>query len=129
MVSAFREIDVLNDLYTEDSPSEVNLKRLAQLLQVEQKALAEAFDISEAALSKKPYAPHNMALKQWLAIFNLIIRIISESEPTLTPEAIKVKMQRWLKLPRPEFDNQSAIDFMLKGKARRVINILEQLST
>ena len=65
-------------------------------------------------------------LKQWLLIFNLIIKIIGESESELAPTAIKVKMQRWLKMPRPEFDDKSALEFMLKGKTRQVRNILEQ---
>jgi hypothetical protein len=128
MVAAFKEIEVLDDLYTSESPSEINLKRLASLLDLKDKDLAEAFNIDPTTLSKNPYASSNPILKQWMTIFNLIIRIISESEPVLTPSEIKVKMQRWLKLPRPEFNGNSSVDEMRKGRARRVKNLLEQLA-
>jgi hypothetical protein len=121
-----KEIDVLEDLYTDENPSEINLKQLAQLLQINQNVLAEALEMPESAISKKPYAPNNQVLKQWLNIFNLIIKIIEASEPALSSQQVKIKMQRWLKLPRPEFNSQSALDFMLKGKARKVKNLLEQ---
>ena len=128
MVAAFKEIEVLDDLYTSESPSEINLKRLASLLDLKDKDLAEAFNIDPTMLSKNPYASSNPILKQWMTIFNLIIQIISESEPDLTPSEIKVKMQRWLKLPRPEFNGKSSVDEMRKGRARRVKNLLEQLA-
>jgi hypothetical protein len=111
---------------SEDNPSEINLKRLANLLQIKQTDLAHALEMQDSAISKKPYAPNNQVLKQWLNIFNLIIKIIESSEPTLTAEQVKIKMQRWLKMPRPEFNSQSALDFMLNGKARKVRNLLEQ---
>lgn len=124
--NSFKDLDVLEDLYTQENPTEVNLKRLAELLDIKQKQIAESFHLDESKISKNPYASQNQTLKQWLLIFNLIIKIIGESEPELAPPAIKVKMQRWLKMPRPEFDNKSALEFMLKGKTRQVRNILEQ---
>ena len=124
--NSFKDLDVLEDLYTQENPAEVNLKRLAEMLDIKQKQLAEGLHLDESAISKKPYASQSQILKQWLLIFNVIIKIIGESESELSPAAIKVKMQRWLKLPRPEFDNKSALEFMLKGKTRQVRNILEQ---
>ncbi len=128
MTMAFKEIEVLDDLYTAESPSEINLKRLAVLLDLKDKDLAEAFKIDPTVFSKSPYASSHPGLKQWMVIFNLIIRIISEAEPTLPPSEIKIKMQRWLKLPRPEFNGNSAVDEMRKGKIRQVKNLLEQLT-
>ena len=122
-----KEIDVLNDLYTEERPSEINLKRLAALLGILDKDLATAFKLDPSTISKNPYASSNPVLAQWMVVFNLIIKIISESEPELATEQIKVKMQKWLKLPRPEFDGRSAVDEMQKGRVRKVKNILEQL--
>ena len=124
--SHIKELEVLEELYTDESPSEINLKKLSGMLGVSQKDLAAALDMSEGVLSKKPYAPHNQTLKQWQLIFNLIIKIVSSSEPLLSATEVKVKMQRWLKMPRPEFDNGSAVDLMLKGRARKVKNLLEQ---
>jgi len=123
----FKEIDVLNDLYTEESPSEINLKRLAVLLGLKDKELAEAFRLDPSVMSKNPYASSNPVLTQWMVVFNLIIKIISEGEPQLSPEEIKIKMQKWLKLPRPEFNGNSAVIEMQKGRVRKVKNILEQL--
>ncbi|MGK5086674.1 hypothetical protein WDW86_03885 [Bdellovibrionota bacterium FG-2] len=128
MAVAFKEIEVLDDLYTPEGHSQINLKRLATLLDLNDKDIAEAFKIDPTALSKNPYASSNPVLKQWMTIFNLIIRIISEAEPELAPADIKVKMQKWLKLPRPEFKGNSAVDEMRRGKARRVKNLLEQLA-
>jgi hypothetical protein len=128
MAGAFKEIEVLDDLYTSESPSEINLKRLATLLDLNDKDVAEAFKLDPTAVSKSPYASSNPVLKQWMNVFNLVIRIISESEPDLGPVDTKIKMQRWLKLPRPEFGGNSAVDEMRRGKARRVKNLLEQLA-
>ncbi len=127
MAIAFKELEVLNDLYTPESPSEINLKRLATLLDLKDKDLADAFKIDPTTLSKNPYASSNPVLKQWITIFNLIIIIISEAEPELSPNGIKIRMQKWLKLPRPEFNGNSAVDEMRKGKSRLVKNLLEQL--
>lgn len=126
MAAHLKEIEILEELYTDDNPSEINLKRLAVLLQIKQTDLADALEMQDSAISKKPYAPNNQILKQWLNIFNLIIKIVESSEPDLSAARVKIKMQRWLKMPRPEFNSQSALDFMLKGKARKVKNLLEQ---
>jgi len=122
-----RDIDVLEELYTEENPSEINLKNLANLLGLTGKDLAGALHIDATVLSRNPYDSSNKYLKQWMMVFNLIITIIADSEPSLSDDQIKVKMQRWLKLPRPEFQGDSALEYMIKGKIRRVKNLLEQV--
>ncbi len=128
MAAPLNEINVLEELYDKDG-SDINLKYLANLLSIQDKELAKALHMNETSFSKKPYAPQNEALKEWLGIFNLIISIINDAEPNLSKDLIKVKMQRWLKLPRPEFNNKTPIEFMLLGKSRRVKNLLEQMSS
>ena len=91
------------------------------------KDLAGALHIDATVLSRNPYDSSNKYLKQWMMVFNLIITIIADSEPSLSDDQIKVKMQRWLKLPRPEFQGDSALEYMIKGKIRRVKNLLEQV--
>jgi hypothetical protein len=126
MGQSLRELKILDELYDEQS-SDINLKRLARLLGLQAKVLAKALDISESVLSRKPFVSNNEALNHWLLIFNLIIDIILEAEPHLPSEQVKLRMQRWLKLPRPEFNNKTPIEFMISGKSRRVKNFLEQL--
>ncbi|MCH2533966.1 MAG: MbcA/ParS/Xre antitoxin family protein [Bdellovibrionales bacterium] len=122
-----KEIDVLEELYTKENPTEINLKKLAKLLGVKDKEIATALGVDATSLSRKPYASSNPKLKQWHSLFNLIIRIFAEADPELTNEQIKIKMQRWLRTPRPEFNDRTALDEMLKGRSRKVRNLLEQL--
>lgn len=125
--TAFKEIDVLQELYTDERPSDINLKKLAGLLGLQDVELANALQVNPSSFSRSPYAPGNAALSQWFGIFNLIIEIIHQANPDLSAEEVKLKMQRWLKLPRPEFDNQTPLEAMLKGKSRKVRNLLEQM--
>jgi hypothetical protein len=53
------------------------------------------------SFSKNPYASSNPVLKQWNALFQSHHPDHFKAEPTLSPPEIKIKMQRWLKLPRP----------------------------
>lgn len=122
-----KEMEVLEELYTADNPSEINLKSLATLLGVPDKEVASALKMSASVFSKKPYASSNPVLKQWHNLFNLIIRVFAESDPDLSAQDIKIKMQRWLKTPRPEFDGQTALDELLQGRIRKVRNLLEQM--
>lgn len=124
---AFKEIDVLRELYTEERPSDINLKNLAGLLGLQDVELAKALQLNQSSFSRSPYAPGNPALNQWFGIFNLIIEIIHQADPELAAEEVKLKMQRWLKLARPEFDNQTPLETMLNGKSRKVRNLLEQM--
>jgi hypothetical protein len=123
-----RELAVLESLYTTDRPSDVNLKLLAEFLNVTAKQVAEGLELNESTVSRNPYAPNSAHLKQWQIIFSLIIEIIVTADPALSSEEVRIKMQRWLKLPRPEFSDKSSVDLMLEGKARRVRNLLEQLA-
>lgn len=124
---AFKELEVLKELYADERPAEINLKRLASLMGVSDNDLAKALDISSSAFSRTPYASTSPSLNQWMAIFNLVIEIIKRAEPSLTAEETKLKMQRWLKLARPEFQNKTPLEMMLSGKSRQVNNMLEQL--
>ena len=122
------EIEVFDPLYTEDRPSDINLKKLSELLGIRQDKLAKALKINPTTLSKSPYAkPTNKTLSKWMAVFNQIISIIAETEPELNADEIRLKMQKWIKIPRPDFSGDSALDYMLKGKINRVSNLLEQI--
>lgn len=125
--SPLRELDVLEELYSEENPSEINLKNLSSLLGLQHNQLGDALKINSSAMSRHPYASESTILKQWLTIFTTIIQIVSKTEPHLTNEQIKIKMTRWLKLARPEFDEKSALDLMLKNKSRKVLGVLEQI--
>jgi len=122
------ELKVLDPLYIDSNPSEVNLDCLSDLMRIKKNELAKAFRITPQRLSANPYDSSNSVLKKWMLVFNLLITIISDTEPGLSEGDVRAKMLRWLRMPRPEFLGNSALDFMLKGKVRRVINLLEQLS-
>ena len=127
MSTHLKEMEVLEELYTEDNPSEINLKKLAKLLDLNDQEVARALKMNTSAFSRNPYASANPTLKEWHMLFNMIVRIFAESDPTLPTEQLKVKMQRWLNTPRPEFGSKTAKEVMLKGGARRVRNLLEQM--
>ncbi len=128
MAKPMIEIEVFDPLYTEERPSDINLKKLSELLGINQVSLAKALKINPTILSKSPYAKStNVTLKKWMVVFNQIISIIAETEPKLDAEEIRLKMQKWIKIPRPDFSGESALDYMLKGKINRVANLLEQI--
>lgn len=124
--SPLREIQVLNDLFDEKS-SKINLHHLATFFNVKDKELAEALEMNPSTMSRNPLANPNSTVKTWLSIFNLLIQVIDQAEPGLTPEQVKPKMQRWLNLPRTELEDKTPLEYMLKGKNRKVKLILEQL--
>lgn len=123
-----KELEVLEPLYTTERPSEVNLKLLANFFEVPASKVAKALGISESALSKNPYAGDNSHLKQWQSIFTLLVDIFATADPNLQAQELRIRMQRWLKLSRPEFESKTPLEMMLSGKARKVKNLLEQLS-
>lgn len=123
----FRELEVLKELYVEERPMEINLKRLAEMLGVQDADLANAMNLAPSTFSRTPYASSNQALNQWMGVFNLIIDVVQKAEPELSAEEIKLKMQRWLRLARPEFQSKTPLEMMLAGKTRPVRNLLEQL--
>ena len=122
-----KETDILNNLYGENShASDFDLKKIADFFGVNAGLVASAVGMSESALSKNPYS-NKKPVKQWQSIFNLLIEIITDAEPQLSNEEVRVKMQRWLKLSRPEFQDKTPVDMLLSGKAKKVKNLLEQL--
>lgn len=119
---------VLEDLFAKDS-SEIDSTNLAKLLGVNKKVMAEALKLDPSSLSRTNIDPTNNTVKSWLLIFNLFIELVQQDEPQLSKEQIQVKMSRWLKLPNTQLGNLSPLDIMLKGKARKVIHLLEQLNS
>jgi hypothetical protein len=126
MNSTAKEIQVLENFFDKESPK-INLKTLADFFGKTQGEVAAALNLDPSAVSRNPLTNPDGKIKSWLAIFNLIIEVIGEAEQELTPEQIKSKMQKWLVLPRPEFESQSPLEYMLKGKSRKVKIYLEQL--
>jgi len=120
-------MEVLEDLFTEENPTEMNLKKLADLVGVKDREMAESLKMDATAFSKNPYASSNPKVKQWHAVLNLIIRIFAESEPALTSGQIRTKMQQWIITPRPEFNSRTALEEIMRGRARKVKNLLEQM--
>lgn len=122
------KIDVLENLYAHDSPN-IEISNLASMLKISQKQLADALDLDASTVSRKEIGTNNKALRKWMIVFNLLIDLIKKTEPELARDKIQLKMNRWLKHPNSHFGNEAPLDLMLKGKARRVINLLEQLSS
>jgi hypothetical protein len=127
MAALMRQDDVLEELYTEENPSEINLKKLANLFGVTHKEMAETLKVETSSFSKNPYLSSSNVLKQWRIIFNLFIDVVDQSESELSSEEVKVKMQRWLKAPNLDLDDKSPLEMMMSGKARKVRSLLEQL--
>lgn len=125
MNSTAKEIQVLENFFDTNSPK-VNLKILADFFGKSDADIAIALNLDPSVVSRNPLATPDGKVKTWLSIFNLIIEIISEADPSLSAEQIKSKMQKWLVLPRPEFDFQTPLEYMLKGKSRKVKMFLEQ---
>lgn len=122
MASTVREVEVLEGFFDKESPK-INVQYLADFFGVEQKEVTSALDIATATALASPEGK----VRTWLAIFNLLVEVITEAEPELTNEAVKQRMKVWLNLPRPEFESQTPLRFMLKGKGRKVKVLLEQL--
>lgn len=126
MSATMKEVKVLEGFFDKDTPK-INLKTLADFFGKTQAEVAVALKMDASAISRNPLATPEGKIQAWLSIFNLVIEVITQAEPNLTPEQIKGKMQKWLVLPRPEFESQSPLDYMLKGKGRKVKFYLEQL--
>lgn len=126
MKAMSKEIQVLEGFFDKDTPK-INLKVLADFFGKPQADIANALQLDPTAVSRNPLATPDGKIKAWLAIFNLIIEVVSQAEPELTSDQIKGKMQKWLVLPRPELESQTPLECMMKGKSRKVKFYLEQL--
>ncbi|MBC8548730.1 MAG: DUF2384 domain-containing protein [Bacteriovoracaceae bacterium] len=130
MNTTFQFIDFMeeNDLY-KDGTSDIDLSALAKLLEVQQKDLAKAFNISESQISRgATNVTGNAFLKQWMGVFDMLSSHIKNSEPAADKERIRLKMSRWLKTPSIHFKNNTPLEMMIDGKTRRVIKLLEQIT-
>jgi hypothetical protein len=127
-MNAIKRVDVFENLYIKDSTN-IDISNLAKLLGVSQQTLTAAFDVSPTHASRKGIDANNHVMKQWMRIFNLVVDLIEESDPSLAKETIQIKMSRWLRLPNSHFNGESLLDVMMKGRARKVIHLLEQLNS
>ncbi len=125
MSAAMKEVHVLQELFDKESPK-INLRSLAEFFGATQGDVAAALGMDATSVSRNPLAAPEGKVKTWLSIFNLLIEVITEAEPTIPTEDVKQKMKVWLSLPRPEFDGQTPLNYMLKGKSRKVRLFLEQ---
>lgn len=130
MSTAFDLVDFMeeNNLY-KSGTSDIDLSALAKLLEVPQKDLAKAFDINESQISRgTERTDGNVYIKQWMGVFNLLSTQIKQTEPTADKERIRLKMSRWLKTPNMHFKNDTPLEVMISGKARKVLKLLEQIT-
>ncbi len=129
LANTFESVDFFefNDLYLDNS-SEIDLSALARLLEVSQKDLAKAFNISESQITRKKATSDNKFVMQWMAVFNMLTNHIQRTEPGISHDQVRLKMSRWLKMPNIHFGNQSPLFVMLQGKTRKVIKLLEQVT-
>ncbi len=130
MSTAFDLVDFMeeNNLY-KSGTSDIDLSALAKLLEVPQKDLAKAFDITESQISRgTERTDGNVYIKQWMGVFNLLSTQIKQTEPTADKERIRLKMSRWLKTPNMHFKNDTPLEVMISGKARKVLKLLEQIT-
>ncbi len=117
-----------NNLYIGDS-TDINVAELAKLLGVNQKDLSEAFHISESKISRKATNSENKHILQWMSVFNMLTTHIYASESGIDKEKVKQKVSRWLKMPNSHFSHSTPLSMMMKGRARRVVKLLEQITS
>ena len=83
MKAMSKEIQVLEGFFDKDTPK-INLKVLADFFGKPQADIANALQLDPTAVSRNPLATPDGKIKAWLAIFNLIIEVVSQAEPELT---------------------------------------------
>jgi DNA-binding MarR family transcriptional regulator len=127
-MAVLERLNILEKLYAKDS-GDIDPGNLAALLGVNKRELADALKLDPSAVSRTNIDPANKTVKKWLVIFNLFIDLAQQEDAKLNNEQIQVKMSRWLKLPLSQLGNLSPLDAMMKGKARNVIHLLEQLNS
>lgn len=122
-MSALRNDQILEDLYVPDT-SHVGLGNLAKALSIDEDKLIRALKVTGIA---EELDPSNLAMRKWLIIFNLIIELIQQTEPEISKERAFVKIRRWLNLPSIQLGKATPLQYMLRGKTKQVITLLEQL--
>jgi hypothetical protein len=122
-MSALRNDQILEDLYIPDS-SHIGLGNLAKALSIEEDKLIRALKVTDIA---EELGPSNLTIKKWLIIFKLIIELIQQTEPEINKEKALVKIKRWLNLPSIQLARATPLQYMLRGKNKQVISLLEQL--
>ena len=127
-MTSVNRVNLFENLYVKDS-CDVDVSSLAKLLRVNQGDLADAFGVSAATASRNGIDANNFVMQQWMRVFNLVVDLIVSSEAGLQKEAIQVKMSRWLHMPNSHFAGKTPLDIMMKGQARKVILLLEQLDS
>ena len=127
-MTSVNRVNLFENLYVKDS-CDVDVSSLAKLLRVNQGDLADAFGVSAATASRNGIDASNSVMQQWMRVFNLVVDLIVSSEAGLQKEAIQVKMSRWLHMPNSHFAGKTPLDIMMKGQARKVILLLEQLDS
>lgn len=117
-----------NELYREGT-SELDLAALAKLIGITQKEIAEAFRVSESQVSRgTSKVSENIIAKQWMTVFNILSEYIKDTDPDLPKDRVRLKIMRWLKMPNFHFGNETPLNMMMEGKARKVIFLLEQIT-
>lgn len=122
-MAALREIEILEDLYLPET-HHIGLTNLVKALDVDAEKLVKALKVERNA---EELDASNATMKKWLTIFNLIIKMAQQTEPEISKERAFVKIRRWLNNPSIQLGNSTPMQFMLRGKSRQVITLLEQL--
>lgn len=122
-MTALRNDQILEDLYVPET-SHIGLDNLATALNVDSAKLMKALKVDR---DTDELDPSSTVMQKWLSIFNHIIKLIQQTEPEITKERAFVKIRRWLNLPSVQLGNSTPMQFMLRGKSKQVITILEQL--
>lgn len=122
-MSALRNDQILEDLYIPDT-SLVGLGNLAKALSIEEDKLIRALRVTD---NTEKLEQSNLTMRKWLIIFNLIIEMIQQTEPEISKESALVKIKRWLNLPSIQLAKATPLQYMLRGKTKQVITLLEQL--
>ena len=116
--------EVLEDLFVKDTHL-IGVKNLAEILGTDCRTIAHALKIEEKV---EELDPANKAVKKWMKIFNLILEIIKQGEPDILRPAASLKLERWLHIPQIQLENETPLEYMLKGKTRQLRSYLEQLA-
>lgn len=120
---ALRNDVIFEDLYVPET-HHIGLQNLANALDVDSDKLVKALKVNR---DTEELDASNTVMQRWLSIFNLIIKLAQQSEPELSKERAFVKIRRWLNLPNIELGNSTPFQYMLRGKNKQVITLLEQL--